>query len=506
MTIHRIALAGILHETHTFAPSRTDLAAFSQQNLSEGDAVLRRMRDTPTSMGGAIEGLAQAGYQPAPLLYAAAIPSGPVTRDAYDTLVADLLDRLQAAMPVDGVLLSLHGAMVAEGQDDCEGDILRRIRALVGPACPIVSTLDMHGNVSPAMVANADALVAFDQNPHLDTYERGLEAASILRRILDDGLRTTAALAHPPMLLSALTTWTAKPPLRPMHDRAQEMELDPRVINVSVMGGFAYADTPFSGVSAIVTTTGDRDLAQTYANELAHIAWSHREAGAYTGVPVDEAVRKAMAAPKGPVVLADVGDNIGGGSPGDGTVLLRALLEAGAQDAALIITDPQAVAQSIAAGVGANVEMAVGGKSDTWHGEPVWVSGRVERLTDGRYAIEGKDHFAQLYGREVNMGRCAVLRCAGARVLLNEIKTPPGDLAQWRSQGIEPESQRILVAKSAVAFRGSYAPIAAEVYEVDTPGLCASNLGRFPYGKLRRPSFPLDADLTSYVAEWADGH
>jgi len=492
----RIALGGIVHETHTFAPARTGLAAFAQQCLCEGQAVLTRMRETPTSMGGAIEGLARAGYHPVPLLYAAAMPGGMVTQDAYHTLLHDLLARLKAALPLDGVLLILHGAMVAEQQDDCEGDILGRVRAVVGPACPVVSTLDMHGNVSPAMVASADALVAFDQNPHLDTYERGLEAASILRRMLDNGLRPVSALARPPMMLSALTTWTERPPLQPAHELARALERDPRVINVSVMGGFAYADTPFTGTSVIVTTDGDAALARALAHDAARVLWAHRQAGAYAGLPVNEAVRRALAAPRGPVVLADVGDNIGGGSPGDGTILLRALLDAGAQEAGVIIADPQAVARARAAGEGAMVEMPIGGRSDGWHGEPVWVRARVERLTDGRYTIEGRDHFAQLYGREVNMGRCAVLRCNGVLALLTETKTPPGDLAQWRSQGITPESMRILVAKSAVAFRGAYSSIATEIYEVDTPGLCAANLSRLRYRKAPRPVYPLDPQVT----------
>ena len=488
----RIAVGGIIHETHTFAPEPTGLAAFAQQSLYEGDALIHHMQGAPNSMGGALEGLAHAGFQPVPLLYAAATPSGTVTAEAYITLTGALLERLQAALPLDGVLLTLHGAMVSQQQDDCEGDILARVRALIGPNCPLISTLDMHGNVSPQMVASADVLVAFDQNPHLDTYERGLEAANILRRMLDDGLHTSAAIARPPLLLSALTTWTQQPPLRPMHERARQMESEPGVVNVSIMGGFAYADTPFSGVSAIVTTSGDRALARAYAHELAGIAWAQREAGGYKGISVQEAVRRAMAAPRGPVVLADVGDNIGGGTPGDGTVLLQALQEAQAQDAVVIITDPHAVAQAYEAGAGGLVELHVGGKADHLHGDPVWLRGSVERLTDGHYSVEGKDHFAQLYGREVNMGRCAVLKSAGLRVLLNERKTPPGDLAQLRSQGITPEAQRILVAKSAVAFRGAYEPIAAEIYEVDTPGLCTADLQRFNYRKVPRPIYPLD--------------
>ena len=488
----RIAVGGIMHETHTFAPSRTDLEAFARQSLYEGEVLLRRLRGTPSALGGGLEGLESSGYELVPLLFASAMPGGLVTRQAYDALVAGLLDRLRTAMPVDGVLLTLHGAMVAEGEDDCEGDILQRVRRLVGPCCPVVSTLDMHGNLSRAMVTAVDALVAYDENPHLDAFERGLEAAHILHRLLEGGLRTVSVLIRPPLLLSALTTWTDRPPLRPVHERVRLLEQDPRVVNISVLGGYAYADTPFSGMSLLVTTDGDQALAQAIGRELAGIAWAEREAATYRGLPVAEAVRRALEAPRGPVILADVGDNVGGGTPGDGTVLLRALLEAGAQDAVVTLTDPEAVDRAVQAGVGARVEMLVGGKSDCWHGEPVRVCGEVERLTDGRYTIEGTDHFASLYGREVQMGRCAVLRCDGVRLLLTERKTPPGDLAQLRSQGIAPEAQRVIVVKSAVAFRGAYGPIASLVLEVDTPGLCSADLSRFPYRKLSRPIYPLD--------------
>jgi microcystin degradation protein MlrC len=490
--MQRIAVGGILHETHTFAPVRTDLAAFARQALYEDEALLANLRGAAGALDGSLARLDRAGYQPVPLLYAAAMPAGLVTAEAYETLVTGLLNRLATALPVDGVLLALHGAMVAEGEDDCEGDILRRVRGLVGPGCPVVSTLDMHGNLSPAMVAAADVLVAYDRNPHLDTFARGLEAAAILRRMLEEGLRPARAMVKLPLLLSALTTWTEQPPLRPVHERGQVLEQDPAVVNVSVFGGYAYADTPFSGVSILVTTAGDESLAGELARELAAIAWSHREAATHKGLPVAEAVGRALRAPAGPVILADVGDNVGGGSPGDGTVLLAGLLAAGAEGAVVTLADPEAVACAWEAGAGAAVELTIGGKADRWHGEPVRLRGEVERLTDGRYTNEGTDHFASLYGREVQMGRCAVLRSQGVRLLLTERKTPPGDLAQLRSQGITPEAQRIIVVKSAVAFRGAYGPIAGEIIEVDTPGLCTADLSRFPYRKLSRPVFPLD--------------
>ena len=488
----RIALGGIVHETHTFAPGVTGLAAFEDYFLIEGDTVLDAMRGTRTPLGGEITALDGFGYAMAPLVWATAMPSGLVTAEAWATLRDRLLRRLRDAGPVDGVLLALHGAMAAEGADDPEGELLTAIRAIVGPGVPIVSVLDMHGNLSQAAVAAADALVAFDTNPHLDTYERGLEAGDILRRMLEDGLRTARALRRPRLLLSALATWTQRPPLAPVHARAQEMERDPRVVVVSVMGGFAYADTPHTGVSIVVTTDGDQALADRYAQELADIAWQHRAAAAYRGEPVAEAVRRAMAAPRGPVILADVADNIGGGSPGDGTVILRALLDADAQAAVVVIADAPAVAQARAAGVGATVALAVGGKADRLHGAPVLVTGVVEGLTDGRFTNEGVNHFSQLYGHAIDMGPCAVVRVGGVRILLTTRRTPPGDLAQLRSQGIAPEQQGIIVVKSPVAFRGAYEPIATGIIEVDTPGLVTADLSAFDYRHLPRPIYPLD--------------
>jgi microcystin degradation protein MlrC len=483
----RIAIGGIVHETNTFAPMLTPLEAFSQ----EGDsAILERWRGSHSSMGGVLQGIADAVYKPVPLLYAAAMPSGLVTRDAYQNLLNRLLTMLRAAAPVDGVLLVLHGAMVAEGQDDCEGEILEQVRAVVD--CPIVSTLDMHGSLTPKMVDSANALVAFNQNPHLDTYDRGLEAAALLRRIIEEGIKPVKALARPGILLNALATGTTRLPLRAIHERAAEFKQNPCVLNISIMGGFAYSDIPDAGVSILVTTDDDEKLASEMAQALSAVAWDYREAAKDTGVQVGEAVRRAVAAEHFPVILADIGDNVGGGSPGDGTVLLRALIEADVQDAVVVLADPQVVEQATVAGLGAEIEVMVGGKVDDWHGEPVRVRGVVENLTDGRFTTGGKDHFANIYGQAVNMGRCARLRCGGITLLLTEKKTPPGDLEQLRSQGIIPEAQKIIVVKSTIAFRGAYEPIAGDIIEVDTPGLCAVSLDVFPYQKLRRPLFPLD--------------
>lgn len=489
--MRRIAVGGIVHETNTFAPNLTALDAFA---VDEGDSI-RRWSGSHSSMGGVLQGLDEAGYEAVPLVYSTAMPSGIVTADAYQTLLNNLLERLRLAAPMDGVLLVLHGAMVAENQDDCEGNILRRVREIVGAMCPIVSVLDMHGSLTAEMVEAADAFVAFNQNPHLDTYERGLEAALILRRILDDQLTCTKVLARPPLLLNALTTGTDRLPLRALHEQAAIYRENPQVVNISIMGGFAYSDIFDAGLSVLVTTDNDAVLAEKIAQHLVAIAWDNRDAGRDVGRPVDEAVQRAIKAERTPVILADIGDNIGGGSPGDGTVLLRALIEGGAQGAVVVLADAQVVALAFDAGVGATIEAWVGGKVDDWHGEPVAITGLVENLTDGRYTTGGKDHFANIYGQTVDMGRCARLRCGGITLLLTERKTPPGSLEQLRSQGIEPLEQKIIVVKSTIAFRGAYEPIAGAIIEVDTPGLCSANLTGFPYRKLRRPIFPLDEGI-----------
>lgn len=487
--MYRIAVGGIVHETNTFLPRLTTLEDFARLCLDESDKLVERWQGSRSSLGGVLDGLKKADNEITPLLYATAMPSGTVSQDAYEWLLNRLLKRLEAAQPVDGVLLVLHGAMVAEQQDDCEGEILARVRSVVKR--PLVSTLDMHGNLTPAMTENADMLVAFNQNPHIDAYERGLEAVQIMKRLLDGKLRPSSALVKPPLLLSALATATARHPLKAMHEQADVFRRDPRVVNISLMGGFAYADTPFTGVSVLVTTHNEPVLAQEMAQSLADTAWLHREASKYVGLPPAEAVERALRATRHPVILADVGDNVGGGTPGDGTILLEALLANGATDAVITLADPQAVEESVQAGEGSSLTVEVGGKQDRLHGPTLRLHGIVERLTDGHFRTEGTDHFASIYGRDVQMGRCAVLRCEGIRLLLTERRTPPGDLAQLRSQGIIPEEQKIIVVKSAIAFHGAYEPIAGEIIEVDTPGLCASSLHHLPYTKLRRPIYPL---------------
>jgi microcystin degradation protein MlrC len=259
------------------------------------------------------------------------------------------------------------------------------------------------------------------------------------------------------------------------------------------MGGFAYADTPCTGASVIVTTDGEPELARRYAHELVDLMMRHRHAALPQFLAPDAAVARALELPGGPVILVDSADNIGGGTPGDGTDALRAMLAADVQEGAVVLADRKAVATCWDAGIGAAIQLSVGGKTDRWHGDPIQVTGVVRALSDGVFECELRDnHFASFYGNTIRMGRSAWLRAGGVNIVLNERKTPPFDLAQLRGVGVIPEQQKMIAVKSAVAYRAAYLPIAAGVVEMDTAGLCSANLARFPYRHLRRPIFPLD--------------
>ena len=478
----RIALGGIVHETHSFAEIPTTLADFENQGLYKGDAIIEVMSGTRSGLGGMIEGAQKYGLQLLPTLYGAAMPSGVVSGKAFQTMLDELVARLVDVMPIDGVLLALHGAMVTENSVDAESDILEAVRRIVGDHIPIVVELDMHGNISSRTVELADVLVAFDTNPHIDSHARGLETCSILSAILNKQIIPTTAYVSVPMVLAPQVTGTADLPLKIVHERAKQMEAESDVVCISVMAGFAYADTPFTGASLIVTTHNKPDLARDYAEELSQLLIESYPAEALITHSADAAVKKALASDGHPIILVDSADNIGGGTPGDGTDALIAMLANDVQDGTIVLADAEAVEACWSAEVGKSVKLAIGGKTDQWHGTPVTVQGIVQKHSDGIFECELADnHFAAFEGSTIDMGRTVLLRVDGVNIILTTHKTPPFDLAQLRSSGVIPEEQKMIVVKSAVAYQAAYMPIAEGVIEMDTAGLCSSNLNRFAY-------------------------
>lgn len=489
----RIALGGIMHETHTFAEVPTRMIDFEIGTFHRGPELLEAMAGTRAGIAGMMTVGQARGWELLPTLYTMAMPAGTVEQATYEQLAGELIDRLRAALPLDGVLLMLHGAMVTEDLLDPEADILQRVRHLVGADIPVVVEMDMHGNISPAMVALAGAVVAFDTNPHLDAYERGIESAEILGEILDGRIAPLAGIYQTRLLLAPQATGTDDLPLSAAHAAAQRFEAEAGTICVSVFGGFAYADTPFTRCSVVVTIDGDADRARQIAREVGAIAEAQVHAGVIGAVSPTEGVRRALEISGGPVILVDSADNIGGGTPGDGTDVLRALLAADVQEATVALADGEAARACHAAGVGGLVKLEIGGKTDSWHGDPVAIKGEVRAVTDGRFDFElANSHLASFRGKGMDMGPSAWLRVGGINIALNTNKTPPFDLGQLRSLGIQPESQKMIAVKAAVGYRAAYMPIAAGVVELDTAGLCTANLGRFPYKNLDRPLFPLD--------------
>ncbi len=490
----RLFLAMLSHETNTFSNVPTDRGQFEARHLHYGGEIVETFRGTGTCLGGMIAAAERLGARLVPSVAAAASPAGRVTRDIYTHVKDRMLADLRAAGPVDGVLLDLHGAMVPEGLDDGEGDVIAAVRAAVGPDVPIAVTLDLHGNLTEAMVRGADLLHGYKTYPHVDMAERGVEAAERLAEAVGKRIRPTAAFRRPPLMPPIGAQRTAVGPMRRLYDMADEMERDPRVLSISIFAGFPYADIPEAGLGIYVVTDGDVALAEELAERLSRTAWAHRHEFVHTGLPVPEAVRRALAAEGQPIVLADMADNTGGGAAGDGTEILRELVRVGARSAVVAcLWDPGAVQECMRAGVGARVTLDVGGKVDDRHGAPLRVTGVVRTLSDGRFVHKGP------MGRGLpgRLGTTAVLDVDGVKVILISYRWQTLDPEMLRFVGIEPLDHKIVVVKSTIHYRAAFEPLAREIVEVDAPGLSSSNLDRFRFERVRRPIFPLDPE-TAY--------
>ena len=485
----RIAVGGFMHESNTFAPLPTDLQRFRDASLTYGDAVIPVWQEAHHEVGGFIEGATKFGYEAVPIAMAWATPAGPVTDEFFDHFTSALATGCKLAQ-ADGVLLALHGAMVTPKHPDADAETLRRVRAALGPKVPLGVSLDFHGNVSPQMAETANVLVGYQTYPHIDQRQRGLIAAELVTRAVKGEVRPVCHVAKPPMLLNLLGQDTARAPMTDLMRQCREMEKQPGILSVSLMAGFPYADVPEMGASVIVVADSNRTHAKAAADEIAKAMWDVREQLNVISPEPEEAVRKALACTKLPALLIDLGDNVGGGSAGDGTVLLAELLKQHATGFVVPLYAPAAVELAKTAGVGGTVEVSVGGSTGPLHGPPVRVRGTVRSLHDGKW-VEAE---ARHGGRRLNdQGHTAVLDLADGNLLvLNTLRTPPFSLGQLTSLGIDPKSARAIVVKAAVAYKAAYAPVGGTVIEVDTPGLTAINAARFEYKRIKRPMYPLD--------------
>lgn len=491
----RVALGKISHESNSFNPARTTLTDFARRPIAPLQEVLASWAKNNDVISGFVEGANRYGLELYPTLIAEATPKGPVADEAFNSLTEDLIARLQSAPKLDGLLLDLHGAMVSESQAHADAEIVRRVRRAVGPDFPIVVTHDFHANVSPEIVELSTVLITYKENPHIDMKERGIQAAQIMADTATGKVKPVQALAKPSMMYNIVFQYTKREPLLPIVEESRRLEQNPRILAASVSGGYQYADVPFMGPSVIVVADNDRELAHKEAERLSGMLWATRDRLKLNLPDAAAAVREAMAGDRTPVILVDMGDNIGGGSSGDSTFVLQELLRQEARGWVVVIADPQAVREAIATGVGGTFDGMVGGKTDTLHGEPVRVRGRVRSLHDGTFVETEVRHGGQRY---YDQGTTAVIEVEGSTtdlqnlLMLTTRRQVPFSLHQLISCGIYPQRQKILVVKAAIAYRAAYEPIAGRIIEVDTPGTTAVNSSRFTYRRVRRPLFGLD--------------
>ena len=359
----RIATGLIYHESNTFFSQAMTLARFKEKDLLYGQEILDHWTGTCSEIGGFVEGASRFGFELVPTVAAWGMPAGPLTNETFESLSNSLISRLRQESPLDGVLLGLHGSMVSEMFPDADGNLLRRVRAAIGPTMPLVVTLDYHANLTDEMVRWPNAMIGYDTYPHIDQAERGLEAAEIIWRMIHEGLQPKLALARRPLFPHILRQLTDGPPMADAIALAHELEQAPDIVAVTVAAGFPYSDVPDAGFSVFAVARDDAKVASRAAERVADFVWARRHEFQVALPGPAEAVREAIAQTAGLAVLVDVGDNLGAGTPGDGTVLLGELLAQKAQGALVLLCDPEAVSAAVEVGVRQRIRLTVGGRS-----------------------------------------------------------------------------------------------------------------------------------------------
>ncbi|HUQ93004.1 MAG TPA: M81 family metallopeptidase, partial [Bryobacteraceae bacterium] len=483
-----VAVAGFMHESNSFNPAPTVLADYTIHETGKGEDLLTLWSRSNNELAGYVEGAKQSGLELVPTLHANATPKGPLTAETFNNIMGRIQTKLQAAGKIDGLLLALHGAMVVQGTPHGDEEIVRRMRTRYGPNFPIIVTHDFHANVSPEIVKLSSVLITYKQCPHLDTKERGIQAARIMGKILKDGVKPVQAVVKPPMVYNIIFQDTYKQPFLSFTEDSIALEKNPKILAVSVSGGYQYADVPYMGPSIVVVTDNDPALAEREAKRLSDRLWSSRDRIVLKLPTPAQAVKEAMAAKKFPVTLMDTGDNIGGGSAGDSTFLLEELVKQKATGWVMTIADPEAVKAAVKAGIGGTFDMAVGGKIDNMHGKPVRVRGQVRSLHDGNFIETEVRHGG---GRYFTEGLTAVVFAEGSTrdlpnvLVLTTLRVVPTSLHQIIHLGIYPQRQHILVAKGTIAPRAAYEPVSAQIIPVDSPGATAVNPARFTFKHVR---------------------
>lgn len=487
----RIAVGRLWQETNTFSEARTRRADFERSTFLHGPALRAAVQAQEDELAGFADVLLPAGVEIVPLVAASTWCGGPTDEAAVGWITDAFVEAVAAAGRLDGILLSLHGALAGEQTFDVSGHVAAAVRARAGAAVPIVATFDHHGNLTCQIVTSLTALTAYHHCPHTDMRETGRRGGRMLMEIIAGRLRPRLVFRKLPLVTPCEGFLTAEAPMKDWHELARQAERQGRARDVSLFAVQPWLDVPELGWSVAVVADADADDddgAEGLADELANHAWEHRREFYFPKHEPADAVRTAAAHPRGPVVIADGADATNGGSPGDSTCLLREFLAQGITCPALLtMVDPEAVAVAYGAGLGAEIEVALGAKKSRRYHQPVTLRARVERFADGRFKLRG--HGAQ----KVAMGRCAVLAAGSIRIVVSEFAGPGHDPEVYRHIGLEPRDAQIVVVKATVGHMAAYREIMALNLPAECPGPSPSYLERLDYRHIPRPMFPFDA-------------
>ncbi|HXF16778.1 MAG TPA: M81 family metallopeptidase [Burkholderiales bacterium] len=489
----KLVIAQMQHETNTFSPVATPWEAFGNNGPLLGEAAGQAVHGTNFAMAAFLDLAREAGAQVVTPVAAWANPSGPVDGAAYDRICGAICEAV--AQGCDAVLLDLHGAMVvADRTDDGEGTLLEKVRALA-PRTPIAVSLDLHANVTERMVRNCDVITGYKTYPHVDQYQSGELAGSLLLRMMRGEIKPVMAWGNAPVLAQTLRQNTAEGAMKDFVEAARAAERN-GLLAATAFGGFQMADIHDAGLSVVTVSDANRAAAETACNAILDVAWAQKEDFIYRGQPLQEAIAQARRMGEqsgGPILLLDHADNCASGSTQDTMYVLKEAMRQGLSGIAVApIRDPEAVGKMINAGIGARVTLAVGGKMDMpsirRKGEPLTLTGVIRAITDGEYTITGP----QFTGMRCFMGKTAVLDTGVAQIIVSERNQEPWDRGVYESVGIDPARQRYLLLKSRMYFRPVFLPIAKGMVFCDAPGVSSSDWTEFEYRKLRRPIYPLD--------------
>ncbi|MBF0276429.1 MAG: M81 family metallopeptidase [SAR324 cluster bacterium] len=486
----RIVIAMMKHETNTFSPIATDWQRYKDWGVYFGEDAQNAYENTGMPMAAYIDLAKEIGAEIITPLAAEAMPSGPVTGEAY-AIMSDAICHA-VADGCDAALLDLHGAMVSEETDDGEGTLLERIRG-IAPDLPIAVTCDLHCNLTQKMVDNCTVLIGYKSYPHVDMYEVGKKIGKVLLDSLSGKFHPVMAWQQIPLLSQTLCQGTDDEPMKSLIELCREKEKNPKILAATIFGGFALADIKDSGTSVIIVTDGDKQLAEKTSREISWLAWEAREKFIYRPKPLKEAIQDAKAQTNFPVLLLDHEDNCGSGGTQDVMMVIKEVIDQGLEDVAVAaVYDPLAVQEMIKAGVGKEITLAIGGRFDMpsvmLKGKPLTLTGTVRTVTDGRWTVHGPMYT----GVEVSMGPTAVFDTGKVQIVVVSFHHEPWDTGVFTSVGIQPEHKKFLLLKTRIHFRAGFAPIGKATIHCDGEGVTTSDNNLLHYKKVRKPIYPLD--------------